>query len=187
LFDKVNIPFNGWNIYYTNPNNETTITPIPFEHIKKINEYLKNSPYLLDLNEYELLYKSNSFDLIISRNKKYNIQSVNRVIKRKGFFIIQQTSDLKSEKIWSLNEAVKELESNNFEIIEKFETYNITKFTNVGEMIYFLENNPWNFRKFKITTYSSAFEKINNIIQKNGFIRINKHYFFIIAQNKKLL
>lgn len=187
MFDKINIPFNGWNIYYSNPNNEITITPIPFEHIKQINEYLKNFDCFLDLKEYELLYKSNSFDLIICRNKKYNVQSVNRVIKRKGIFIIQQTSDLNSEKSWSLAQATKELENNNFEIIEKFETYNITKFTNIGEMIYFLENNPWNFRKFKITNFASSIERINNFIQKNGFIRINKHYFFIIAQNKKLL
>lgn len=137
------------------------------------------------------------YGLVIDRHEAYLPQEVLRVLKPGGLFLTQQvdggdhfedlhrmlgaaTSHVRPE--WHLSYAVQELEAAGFEILEQAEAWPVTRFSDVGAIVYYLKAIPWQISDFSLEKYWPALQKVHQQIQREGFVEIHGHYFFIRAR-----
>ncbi len=82
----------------------------------------------------------------------------------------------------SLAVAVRELEAANFRIIEQHEAFPITRFYDVGAIVYYLKAVSWEIPDFSVDRYFDKLVEIHTIIQSDGYVDVPFHQFFIRAQ-----
>lgn len=148
-------------------------------------------------DDYLLPLEDARFELVIDRHGAYLPREVLRVLKPGGLFITQQvdggdsyedldqlldarTSHIRPE--WHLPYAVNELAEAGFEILEQAEARPVTRFYDVGAIAYYLKAIPWQISDFSVEKYFPALEKVHQLIQRDGFIEVHGHYFFIVAR-----
>ncbi|MBI4163107.1 MAG: methyltransferase domain-containing protein, partial [Candidatus Aenigmarchaeota archaeon] len=103
----------------------------------------------------ELPFSDNEFDLVLNRHGGFNFKELRRIIMPEGLFFTQQVDgrslvDLmkifKTEPKWKNNtlpNITKQLEAENFQILEAKEWKGKTIFRDVGALVYFLKAIPW--------------------------------------------
>jgi SAM-dependent methyltransferase len=142
-----------------------------------------------------LPFENDQFDLIINRHESYDLREVNRVLKRKGFFITQQVGDKDNIELnnlfnapipedsepWDLNFAIKQLHNNHFEIVEQYEEFPTTRIYDIGALIYYLTNIPWQIEDFSPERYKEKLQDLHEIIESKGFFDVISHRFFLIS------
>lgn len=147
-------------------------------------------------NHNKLPFDDNYFDLVINRHASYGESELLRIIKNKGYFITQQVGGKNNIKInedfqtsykfgeydWDLNQASKKLIDAGFKIIEMKEEFPISRFYDVGALVYYLKAIPWQIGDFSIEKYYDKLKNIHKIITKYGFYDVNAHRFYIIAE-----
>lgn len=151
------------------------------------------------LQDYQLPLEDECFELVIDRHGAYLPQEVLRVLKPGGLFITQQvdggdyyedlhqmlgalTSHIRPE--WHLPYAVNELEEAGFEILKQAEAWPVTRFYDVGAIVYYLKAIPWQISDFSVEKYWPMLQKVHQQIQRDGFVEIHGHYFFIVARKR---
>lgn len=146
-------------------------------------------------NHNSLPFNNNFFDLIINRHSTYEENEIFRIIKNKGCFITQQVGGKNNIKInedlqtnykseqndRDLDHAVKKLIAAGFKIIEKKEEYPISRFYDIGALIYYLKAISWQINDFNIEKYHDRLKNIHDKIIKNGYYETNAHRFYILA------
>lgn len=85
---------------------------------------------------------------------------------------------------WTLGYAVRELESAGWSIVEQREDHPITRFFDVGAIVYYLKAVPWQVPDFSVEKYFDKLLEIHNIIQERDYIDIPSHRFLIVAQKR---
>ena len=80
--------------------------------------------------------------------------------------------------------AVNELEDAGFEILEQTEAWPVTRFSDVGAIVYYLKAIPWQISDFSVEKYWPVLQKVHQQIQRDGFVEVRGHYFFIVAQKR---
>jgi hypothetical protein len=147
-------------------------------------------------NDKILPFDDNYFDLVINRHESYVASEVYRIIKSNCQFITQQVgglNDLELNKMfcgnedheykyWNLAFASKELVDAGFKTIEQKEEFPLTRFYDVGAIVYYLKAIPWQIPNFSVEKHCDALMKIHCNIQEHGYIDIKNHRFFIVAK-----
>ncbi len=146
----------------------------------------------------KLPFEDSEFDLIINRHEWYSPQDLFRILKSGGTFVTQQVGDRNDRKLrfllsgkettedyfdWNLKIAAEELESNGFEILEKYEAVGSTRIFDVGAIVYFFKAIPWELPDFTVEKYRDKLSDIQIMISENGFLELeeNNHRFLIKA------
>jgi SAM-dependent methyltransferase len=160
---------------------------------------------LLGVHVYEvtenllLPFENQRFDLVIDRHEAYLPKELLRVFKPGGLFLTQQVdggdyyedlhqllgasvSQIRPE--WNLSYAVNELKDAGFEILEQAEAWPTTHFLDVGAIVYYLKAIPWQISDFSIEKYWPMLHKVHQQIQRDSFVEVHGHYFFVVARKR---
>ncbi len=146
----------------------------------------------------KLSFENDYFDLVINKHEEYSAEEVYRVLKPNCQFITQQVgglNDLELNKLlganedfgmkyWNLEYAVEELKKLGMEIIEQKEDFPITRFYDVGAIVYYLKVIPWQIPDFSIEKYFNSLKNLHHMIQNEGYIDVKEHRFFVVAKKR---
>ena len=145
----------------------------------------------------QLPFEPKTFDLVLNRHGYYWAPELNRIMKPGGVFITQQVGDRNDIGIrellgapdadirieWSdLGEAVVNLEAADFQIIKQLEDIYPQRFYDVGAIVYQLKAVPWQIPDFSVKRYFEQLKAIHKKIQRDGYVDVLEHRFFIIAE-----
>jgi SAM-dependent methyltransferase len=145
-----------------------------------------------------LPFGDEQFDLIINKHESYSATEVYRLLKSGGLFITQQVggrNDLGLNQLlgankdfgqtyWQLEYAVKEIQEAGFTVLEQKEEFPMSRFFDVGAIVYYLKAIPWQIPDFSVEKYFEELSFIHNTIQSKGFIDVQSHRFFIIGKKQ---
>lgn len=140
-------------------------------------------------------FADNQFDLIINRHGSYVPRELWRILKPGHQFITQQVGGETNKELnmlldappytyadWTLKRAVNELEQAGFQIQEQREALLLTRYFDVGAIVYYLKAIPWQIPDFSIEKYLDKLLEMQHQIQEKGAIGVHLHQFLIIAQ-----
>ena len=144
----------------------------------------------------KLPFTNNEFALIINRHESYAPGEVKRILQPGGFFITQQVgeeNDLNINQLleaqpdlngkpWTVQSARQELEATGFNIIAADEAFPLTRFYDIGALVYYLKAIPWVVQDFSIKTHHAALQQLHEQIQREGYLDIREHRFIIVSQ-----
>ncbi len=144
---------------------------------------------------HHLPFAENEFDLIINRHEYYDPYEVMRILKSGQQFITQQvggSNDVELTRLlgggeyphayWILDYAVKELEAAGWRIVEQRENFPVTRFFDVGAIVYYLKAIPWQVPDFSVEKYFDKLIEIHNHIQTQNYLDVHDHRFLIVAE-----
>lgn len=161
----------------------------------------KLSPLGVDVFEIkddkDLPFRESEFEVIINRHESYAPEEVQRILQPSGVFITQQVGEendidinrlldcklLKEEKTWNAASASKELQDHGFNVVVQMEAFPLSRFYDVGALVFHLKAIPWIVHDFSVDTYIDALRHIHDTILKRGFIEVHEHRFLIITEN----
>jgi len=142
-----------------------------------------------------LPFEDNKFDLIINRHEYYAPREVLRILKPGHQFITQQVGSENAANLnallgatdypsatWTLERAVRELQEVGLRIVVQKEDHPITRFFDVGAIVYYLKAIPWQVPNFSVEKYFDKLVAIHNMIQRQGYVDTHNHRFLIIAE-----
>jgi SAM-dependent methyltransferase len=142
-----------------------------------------------------LPFADNQFDLVIDRHEAYSAREVWRILKPGSQFITQQVGGSNFIDLtllfdappyqyahWQLHYALQELQDAGWHIVVQKEDHPITRFFDVGAIIYYLKAIPWQVSDFTVEKYFDKLVEIHNTIQKDHYLDVHCHRFLIIAR-----
>jgi len=144
-----------------------------------------------------LPFKDEEFELIINQHEYYDATEVFRILKQGGEFITKQVDSSNDKELanlldttytddkWNMNLASKELESAGFTIYEKLEGVQLTRYFDIGAVVFYLKIVPWAIFDFSIEKYKDKLFAIHEKIVTEGYIEIKNPRFMIIAKKEK--
>lgn len=152
--------------------------------------------YVYQVNDsHHLPFEDNQFDLIINRHEYYDPHEVLRILKSEGLFITQQVGGANNAELngllgagedqfahWTLDYATRELEAAGWQIVEQREDHPITRFYDVGAIVYYLKAVPWQIPDFSVEKYFDKLEEIHKNISTEGYLDVHMHRFLIVNQ-----
>ncbi len=139
-----------------------------------------------------------SFDMIINRHGAYDVKELHRLLHHGGMVITEQVGGNNDRDLvemvlpntnkpfphLTLAEQLKAFENVGFEIITADEAYRPIRFYDIGAFVWFAHVIDWEFPDFSIDRCFENLLKMQNIIDKNGFVEGTIHRFLIIAKKK---
>jgi SAM-dependent methyltransferase len=150
-----------------------------------------------------LPFGDGQFDVITNRHGAYDPHEVWRILNPGGLFITQQVGSQTNRRLhellghtpqsratnnaearsgaWNLAMAVNELEAVGFRIPEQREEFPITRYFDVGAIVYYLKAIPWEIPDFSVDAYFPKLVAMHEQIQAEGYVDILFHQFFIRA------
>jgi len=145
-----------------------------------------------------LPFSDNRFDLVISRHESYQPAEVWRILKPGGLFITQQVGGLDNLELnqvlednpsisfssWGLAGALTGLYETGFHIERAEKATLVSKFIDIGAVVYYLKAIPWQVEGFSVETHYSQLVHLHNIIERQGEFIATAHRFLIIASKK---
>ena len=142
-----------------------------------------------------LPFEDNALDLVINRHGSYDPAEVIRVLEPEHLFITQQVGDQTNCKLhellgrekqlahaWNRDYAAQEMQDAGWQIIEQKEVFSVTRFYDVGAIVYYLKAIPWEVPDFSIENYWQRLLEIHHLFQREGHIDIPFHTFFLVAR-----
>lgn len=143
-----------------------------------------------------LPFEDNFFNLIINRHESYSHKEVLRILEKGGIFLTQQVGGDNDDGLrefflndkrgeyhhWNLHYASEELENNGFIILKKKECFPITRFFDIGAIVFYLLAAPWEIPDFTVNKFKDKLFELHEIITKKGYIDYTSHRFLIKSQ-----
>jgi len=86
------------------------------------------------------------------------------------------------KRVWNLAYAVHELQEAGWQIVEQYEGFSPSRFYDVGAVVYYLKAVPWEVPDFSVEKYFDKLLEIHHLIQREGYLDVPFHSFFIIAR-----
>lgn len=151
-----------------------------------------------------LPFADGRFDLVTNRHGAYTPGEVWRVLRPGGRFITQQVGWQANRRLhellgdapaaapwnpasargqgWELTTAVADLEAAGFRVEEGREEFPVTRYHDVGAIIYYLKAIPWEIPDFSVERYLDRLAEIHAVIQAEGPVEVPFHQFFIRAR-----
>ncbi len=145
----------------------------------------------------QLPFVAETFDLVLNRHGYYWEPEIYRILQPGGVFITQQVGDRNDIGIrellgapnatanieWAdLAEAAANLEAADFQIVKQLEDIYPQRFYDVGAIVYQLKAVPWQIPDFSVERYFAQLKAVHAKIQRNGYVDVLEHRFFIIAE-----
>jgi len=143
----------------------------------------KNRLHPLGINVIETLEDCNlpfldqTFDLIINRHEYYNPKEVSALELENWF-----DAHHKETGEWSLNKACLDLLSSGFVIERKEEMITKTRFYDLGAVLYYLKAVPWQIEDFALKKYLPRIIDLHNRIEVDGFFDVSCHRLLLITR-----
>lgn len=143
-----------------------------------------------------LPFKNEEFELIINQHEYYDAAEVFRVLKSGGEFITKQVNSNNDKDLadllgapydldtWNLSVASKDLEEVGFTLEEKLVGTQLTRFFDIGAVVFFIKIVPWAIPNFTIETYQDKLFTLHERIIDEGFIEVKNPRFMIIAKKE---
>lgn len=146
-----------------------------------------------------LPFADSSFDIVINRHEAYDVGEINRILKNGGYFITQQVggqndADLAEKLIndgesihpdHDLKNNVRAFKNNGFDILQSEESFSPIRFYDTGALVYFAKIIEWEFPGFSVDAYFDNLCKIEEEINKTGYVEGTEHRFIIVARKTK--
>ena len=142
-----------------------------------------------------LPFADNQFDLVINRHGSYSAREVSRILKPGCQFITQQVGGSNNNDLnllfnaplyqyasWQLDYAVQELRDAGWHIVTQKEDHPITRFFDVGAIIYYLKAISWQIANFTVGKYFDKLVEMHNRIQQEHYLDVHSHRFLIVAR-----
>jgi len=145
----------------------------------------------------QLPFADDTFDLALNRHGYYWEPELYRILRPGGVFVTQQVGDRNDIGLrellgapdavanveWAdLAEAVANLEAAGFQVARQLEDIYPQRFYDVGAIVYQLKAVPWQIPDFSVTGYFERLKAIHEKIQRDGYVDVLEHRFFIIAE-----
>ncbi len=145
----------------------------------------------------DLPFQADFFDLVINRHGYYWAPELSRIMRPGGVFVTQQVgnaNDIGIRKLlgapdattieeWDdLATAAADLEQTGFEIRKQLEDFYPQRFYDVGAIVYQLKAVSWQIPDFSVEKYFERLLGIHTQIQRDGFVDVEEHRFFVIAE-----
>ncbi|CAG8552177.1 4821_t:CDS:2 [Diversispora eburnea] len=149
-------------------------------------------------NDVRLPLDDGRFNLIINRHEPYIAYEIHRLLQSDGLFITQQVGENDNMEInrllgapehlgyreWHCEQGCSELEAAGLTILKKDEAFIETKFYDVGAIVYYLKAMPWQVEDFSVEKYADQLIRLHHLIQKEGYLSVQSHRFFIVAKKE---
>jgi len=147
-----------------------------------------------------LPFEDNTFDLILNRHGYYWPQEIARILQPGGVFLTQQVGNRndigirellgapdahKIEEWDDLESAILTLERTGFTILKRLEDLYPQRFYDIGTIVYQLKAIPWQIPEFTVERFIDSLKAVHERIQREGFVDVEEHRFFIIAQKQE--
>lgn len=140
-----------------------------------------------------------AFDMVINRHESFKESEVARVIQQSGMFITQQVGAYNNKDLatffdpnhrdgfpWmTLSQTVDRLKNNGFHIIYQEEYYPKIRFYDLGAIAYFAKIIPWEFTDFSVERHMDKFMRLQDKLEKKGYIESTEHRFIIVAKKNE--
>ena len=183
------------------PYPKTSVTEMWVPNVEECKKKL--SPLGIDVQQVyddkELPFEDNYFDMIINRHESYDAKEVKRILKPNGIFITQQVGCKNNESLSKkiikdfepefkdndLNNRLKELNENDFEIIFKEEYFPYLRFFDVGAIVYFAKIIEWEFPNFTIDSCFNELCDLQKELNQKSYIESLEHRFILLCKNIK--
>lgn len=148
-------------------------------------------------NDDQLPFENNTFDIIINRQSSYNIKEVKRILKPNGLFITQQVGGKNNEVLSkaliknfkppfpdnTLENSLKELSKNSFEVIYNNEYFPYLRFKDIGAIVYFAKIIEWEFPNFSVDNCFQELCELHEELRIKGYIESLEHRFIVVCKN----
>lgn len=186
---------------FNHPYNKTSVTEGYEPNIKlcqKVLSPLGIKVYPVKQDGILINVPTESFDIVLNHHESFSESEVKRVLKKNGLFITQQVGAFNNNDLASffdenhevqfpkitLNQTVKRLEEEGFEILYKNEYFPKIKFFDLGAIAFFAKIIEWEFINFSVKDSIDKFEILENRLKKDGYIESTEHRFMIVAKKK---
>lgn len=147
-------------------------------------------------NPSQIPFEDGTFDLIINRHGDFDAKELFRLLHQNGIFITEQVGgdndrdfvEMVLPKVdkpfphLNLTEQRKCFEDAGFEIVQAQEAYRPIKFYDVGAFVWFAHVIEWEFPNFSVDKCFEPLLKMQEMIEKNGWIEGTIHRYLIVAK-----
>jgi SAM-dependent methyltransferase len=143
-----------------------------------------------------LPFETAQFDLVLNKHESYSPQEVRRVLTDGGYFFTQQSGGTDCFEInerlgvplntefaeWKLDDAVRGVQENHFEVVKQAEQLLSQRFYDVGALVYYLKAIPWQVPDFEVDKYREELFGIHQLIERQGYFEVTQHRFYLLAK-----
>jgi len=147
-----------------------------------------------DCNRPPLPLRDRAFDLVINRHESYLAAEVFRVLRPGGRFMTQQCGGTHHAELndrigiprpryaaWRFSAAQNQLRAAGFERVSGQEQFTMTRFHDVGAIVYYLRALPWQAPGFSAAEHLESLRSIHGGIEKSGSLVVRGHHFLLEA------
>ena len=182
------------------PYNNTSVTEMWAPNVELCKQNLE--PLGIEVkqvfNDSQLPFEDNVFDIVINRHESFDINEVRRILKTNGIFITQQVGGKNNEILSkqlikgftplyednTLDNNLKKLENNLFEILYANEYFPYLRFKDIGAIVYFAKIIEWEFPNFSVENCFEELCKLNEDINDKGYVESIEHRYIIVSRKK---
>ena len=143
-----------------------------------------------------LPFLSQSFDVVIDRHEAYDLKEVYRVLRPGGYFITQQCGGRNNEDLsrrfypnfvsqyasFNFKSEVQSFIKTGFRIEKQAEFQPKLKFFDVGAIVFYAKQIPWEFPDFSVNRFMNQLNEIHHIIEKQSYLESTEERFLIVAR-----
>lgn len=141
-----------------------------------------------------LAFPDARFDLVTNRHGAYDPREVRRVLRRGGRFLTQQVASRTNARLhellgrggkedrWNLARAVAQLEMAGLRVVDGREEESVTRYHDIGAVVYYLRAVPWEIPDFSVERYYDRLAAIHRLIEADGPLDVPFHTFLIVAE-----
>ncbi len=141
-------------------------------------------------------FADDSFDLYINRHGDFDVGEAKRILRSGGYFITEQVGDENDRDLvkmvlpdvptpfpgLNLANQKKNFEEAGFEVIKADEVFRPIRFYDVGAFVWFARIIEWEFPDFSVEKCFDELLKIQEVIDKDGYVEGTIHRYMIIAK-----
>ena len=143
-----------------------------------------------------LPFADETFDIIINRHESFDMGEVRRILKPGGLFITQQVGGENSVALASvllpgfrgqypdntLANGVEAAQGAGFEILMQDEDFPITRFYDIGALVYFAKIIEWEFPGFSVESCFAELCDLQAELEKTGYVENREHRFIVVSR-----
>ncbi len=134
------------------------------------------------------------FDLIINRHGAFSASEIARTLRAGRRFITQQVGGQTNARLhellegkpkqsdWDLATAVSQLADAGMHVLEQHEAFPITRYRDIGAIVYYLKAVAWEIPDFSVEQYFDRLVAIHRMMERDGHVDIPFHHFLIVAE-----
>ena len=139
-----------------------------------------------------------TFDLVVNRHGFLDASEARRVLRSGGWLVTQQVggrtnldihrilgAPLPERPPWDLATARAAVETEGFRVDRAQEHFPITRFDDVGALVWYLKAIPWQIPDFSVDRYAAPLLRLHRQVEQTGApIDIGFHLFVLVAQRQ---